>query len=75
MNTELIRKWIDINEPKGREKLAAGCEISISLVDKILRTGHEPGLDIVRRLAKTMDVSLDELGNGATESEQTDPAA
>lgn len=70
----LIQKWIEQNEPKGREKLAAGSEISISLVDKIRRNGHEPGLDIVRRLAKTMGVSLNELGT-ETMQEDTPPAA
>jgi transcriptional regulator with XRE-family HTH domain len=61
MNTQLLEAWIRQHEPQGLTKLAAAAEISIGTVNKILKHGHAPGVDIARRIAKTIDVSLDEL--------------
>lgn len=61
MNLDAINQWISEHEPKGKEKLAAYAEISVAQVKKILRTGHEPGLDIAKRMAKAMNMSLDHL--------------
>jgi transcriptional regulator with XRE-family HTH domain len=60
MNIKLIREWIEKNEPQGIAKLAGKTEISVGTIHKILN-GHEPGLDIARRLANEIGVSLDEL--------------
>jgi len=60
MNTELIRSWIEKNQPAGPEKLAAASEISSSLVHKIL-AGHEPTVAVARRVARAMGITISEL--------------
>lgn len=61
MNVKLIKAWIENNDPQGMAKLSATAEISIGTVVKILKDGHQPGLEIARKLAKVIGVSLDEL--------------
>jgi len=61
MNIKLINGWIEAHEPQGKAKLAAQAEVSISTLVGILRDGHEPGVDIVRRIARVIGVSLDAL--------------
>lgn len=61
MNTRLIETWISQHEPKGLEKLAAGAEVSIGTLNKIRHRDHAPGVDIARRMAEFMGVTLDLL--------------
>ncbi len=60
MNFKIIRDWIDQNGPQGMEKLAVQAGISIATVIKVAR-GHVPRLEIIRKLAKAVGVTLDEL--------------
>jgi len=63
MNVTLIKNWIEKNNPNGKSRLAGMSNISTGTLHKILNCGHEPGLDIARRMAKAIGVSLDEIGN------------
>lgn len=72
MNHRIIKEWIGKNEPQGVAKLAAKAEVSVGTIFKILKDGHEPGLDIVRKIAKAMDVTLAEL---ISPEEDVPPAA
>lgn len=69
MNIILLQKFIEKNDPKGKEKLAAKAELSLSLLNKILKDGHEPGIKIARRIAETLGVSLDKLCNSEGKNE------
>jgi transcriptional regulator with XRE-family HTH domain len=61
INTKLLKTWIDEHQPKGREKFAAGAEISVPLVDKIISSGHAPNLKIIKKIARLLGTSIDEL--------------
>jgi len=70
MNTELINKWIESHQPQGKARLAVLAGISVGTLVCILRDGHEPGVDIVRRIARVIGVSLDALAG-----QESTPAA
>lgn len=61
MKVSLLRKWIDEHQPHGETKLAAAAEISPVWLSRLLNQGRTPGLDIAKRLATVVGVSLDEL--------------
>lgn len=61
LNTRLIKDWIADHEPQGATKLAAGAEVSLATVNKIVNQEHSPNIETVRAIAKAMGVSLDEL--------------
>ncbi len=61
MNVELIKSWIESHQPQGVTKLCGKCEISPGTLHKILREGHSPGVDIARKMANAIGVSLDEI--------------
>lgn len=63
MNTGMIEKWIQANEPQGRTKLAAKAEVSVGTIFKILKHQGSPNLATANRLAKAMGVTLDELAS------------
>lgn len=74
MNTALLEKWIAKNEPQGATKLAAGAEISPAALRKIrLGLTESPGVEVAKRLARVLGVSMDVLcGN---DHKQKPPAA
>ncbi len=74
MNVKLIREWIEANNPQGMSKLSAESEVSIGTIVNVLKHGHVPNLDTVKRLAKVMEVSLDEMAL-FEEERNTTPAA
>jgi DNA-binding XRE family transcriptional regulator len=75
MNTKFIRAWIDANQPNGATKLAAKVEISGRTLGKILNEGHSPNLEIAKKLARVLEVSLDDLVLEAPSRRGRNPAA
>ena len=63
MNTELIKNWIEKNGPQGLNLLSGKSKVSAGTINKILNENHEPGLDIVKKLARVIGVSLDEIAS------------
>ena len=61
MNTALIKKWIERNNPQGATKLAGRAEINTGTLNKILNHEHSPGVDIAKRMAEVIGVTLDQL--------------
>lgn len=61
MNTNLIKSWVDENKPQGISKLSAMAEVSWITIEKILNRGHTPSLSTVKKIARAMNVTLEEL--------------
>lgn len=58
-----IENWITENEPNGKEKLAIKSSLSLSIIDKILRSKYasEPNPSTMKALCRALDKSMDEL--------------
>ena len=64
MNVTLLENWIAKHEPQGATKLSALAEINTGTLRKILvGITENPGIDVARKLAEVIGVSLDELCN------------
>lgn len=60
MNTQLIKNWVE-GQKKGKEKLAAGAEISLTLVNRIINRGHMPHYKTLKKIAQLIGTSIEEL--------------
>lgn len=74
MKTDLIKKWIDTNGPRGAERLAVEANMSLAGVFKVIRTG-KCNLDTARRLSKVLGVTIDELSTEEVEKKKSKKAS
>lgn len=74
MNTALIETWISENGPLGAQKLATSADIHLNTLNNIRSHKSSPGVDVARRLADALGVSLDVLVPGASDTNPSDVA-
>lgn len=73
MNIKAMKDWAIKNNPQGMTKLAAKAEISVPLTYKIVNHGHVPHLEIIKKIAKAIGLSVGELID--IDNENPPPAA
>lgn len=61
MKVELIRVWLNKNQPYAKEKLAVAVGVGSVTLNKILNHGHVPKVDNLKKFAAVLGVTLDEL--------------
>ena len=62
MNRQLIEKWVQQHDPQGMAKLSGASEISEASIRRIISgKTHSPGLEILRKIAAGMGVSISTL--------------
>ena len=61
MNKRIIENWIKAAGSQGAVKLSALAEVSPGTLHRILSKDHEPTLDVIRKLAAVLGVSITTL--------------